>query len=132
MRLIVGITGATGAPIGVRLLEVLHDMPDVETHLVMSRWARTTIELETPYTAREVALLADVVHGAGDQAAPISSGSSVGDIVDHLVSRVLDQFALETPTARRWTGLAAARRDNDWDRTNQRWPTTTSGPIWTR
>ena len=54
MRLIVGITGATGAPFGVRLLELLRDLPDVETHLVMSRWARTTIELETPYTAREV------------------------------------------------------------------------------
>ena len=36
---------------------------------------RTTIELETPYTAREVATLADVVHGSGDQAASISSGS---------------------------------------------------------
>ena len=48
MRLIVGITGATGAPFGVRLLELLRDLPDVETHLVMSHWARTTIELETP------------------------------------------------------------------------------------
>jgi flavin prenyltransferase len=75
MRLIVGITGATGAPFGVRLLELLRDLPDVETHLVMSRWARTTIELETPYTAREVAALADVHHGSGDQAASISSGS---------------------------------------------------------
>ena len=41
----------------------------------MSRWARTTIELETPCTAREVAALADVHHGSGDQAASISSGS---------------------------------------------------------
>ena len=57
MRLIVGITGATGAPFGVRLLELLRDLP------------------ETPYTAREVAALADVVHGSGDQAASISSGS---------------------------------------------------------
>nr|WP_278246960.1 UbiX family flavin prenyltransferase [Klenkia brasiliensis] len=75
MRLIVGITGATGAPLGVRLLELLQDVPDVETHLVMSRWARTTIELETPYTARQVADLADICHGTGDQAAAISSGS---------------------------------------------------------
>src|ERR1700738_5235660 len=74
-RLIVGMTGASGAPLGVRLLEALRELEDVETHLVMSRWARTTIELETPYTAREVAKLADVVHGAGDQAASISSGS---------------------------------------------------------
>ena len=61
MRLIVGMTGATGAPLGVRLLEVLRDLADVETHLVMSRWARTTIELETAYSVREVGKLADVV-----------------------------------------------------------------------
>jgi 4-hydroxy-3-polyprenylbenzoate decarboxylase len=47
MRLVVGITGATGAPLAVRLLECLAEMPDVQTHLVMSRWARATIELET-------------------------------------------------------------------------------------
>jgi flavin prenyltransferase len=75
MRLVVGITGATGAPPAVRLLECLSQMPDVETHLVMSRWARATIELETPYTARQVEKLAEVVHGPGDQAASISSGS---------------------------------------------------------
>ena len=186
MRLIVGVTGATGAPLGVRLLEMLRAVPDVETHLVMSRWARTTIELETPYTHREVAKLADVVHGSGDQAASISSGSfrtdgmviapcsmktlagiragyadglvgraadvvlkerrklvlvpretplseihlenmlaltrmgavmvppmpafynhpeSAGDVVDHVVHRVLDQFDLPTPDAKRWGGL---------------------------
>ncbi|MCW7983937.1 hypothetical protein XF35_01040 [Streptomyces platensis subsp. clarensis] len=75
MRLVVGVTGATGAILGVRLLEELRRQPDVETHLVMSRWARATIELETSWTAREVAELADVVHGAEDQAAAISSGS---------------------------------------------------------
>ena len=75
MRLIVGMTGATGAPLGVRLLEVLRDLEDVETHLVMSRWARSTIELETAYSVREVAKLADVVYAPGDQAAAISSGS---------------------------------------------------------
>lgn len=190
MRLIVGITGATGAPLGVRLLEMLAALPDVETHLVMSRWARTTIELETPYTYREVAKLADVVHGSADQAASISSGSfrtdgmviapcsmktlagiragyadglvgraadvvlkerrrlvlvpretplseihlenmlglsrmgavmvppmpafynhpeSTGDIVDHVVHRVLDQFDLPAPDAKRWDGIRPAR-----------------------
>ena len=74
-RLIVGMTGASGAALGVRLLEALRGLPDVETHLVMSRWARTTIELETPYTAGEVAKLADVTYRPGDQAAAISSGS---------------------------------------------------------
>ena len=52
MRLIVGMTGATGAPLGVALLQALREMPNVETHLVMSKWAKTTIELETPYSVR--------------------------------------------------------------------------------
>ncbi|MFF9392026.1 non-oxidative hydroxyarylic acid decarboxylases subunit B [Streptomyces griseoluteus] len=75
MRLVVGMTGATGAVLGVRLLENLAELPEVETHLVLSRWARTTIELETGRTAREVAELADVVHNPDDQGATISSGS---------------------------------------------------------
>lgn len=75
MRLIVGMTGATGAPLGVALLQALRKMPDVETHLVMSKWAKTTIELETPYRARDVAGLADFCHSPADQAATISSGS---------------------------------------------------------
>ncbi|MGL4658941.1 MAG: flavoprotein, partial [Klebsiella variicola] len=62
MKLIIGMTGATGAPLGVALLQALRDMPEVETHLVMSKWAKTTIELETPWTAREVAALADFSH----------------------------------------------------------------------
>jgi 4-hydroxy-3-polyprenylbenzoate decarboxylase len=197
MRLVIGVTGATGAPLAVRLLETLRGMDDVETHLVMSRWARTTVELETPYTAREVGKLADVVYGPGDQAAAISSGSfrtdgmvicpcsmktlagiragyadglvgraadvvlkerrtlvlvpretplseihlenmlalsrmgvvmvppmpafynapqSLDDVVDHVVSRVLDQFGLSAPQARRWTGLADAPSATDLPR----------------
>lgn len=75
MRLIVGMTGATGAVFAVRLLERLAGLPEVETHLVMSRWARATAELETGRTLREINELADVVHPAGDQGATISSGS---------------------------------------------------------
>lgn len=75
MKLIVGMTGATGAPLGVALLQALREMPNVETHLVMSTWAKTTIELETPYSARDVAALADFSHNSADQAATISSGS---------------------------------------------------------
>ena len=192
MRLIVGMTGATGAPLGARLLEVLQDLADVETHLVMSRWARTTIELETAYSVREVGKLADVVYGPGDQAAAISSGSfltagmvivpcsmktlagirtgyadgliaraadvclkerrrlvlvpretplsdvhlenmlalsrmgatifppvpafynhpaSLADAVDHLVVRILDQFGISAPDAKRWSGLDTTRSD---------------------
>ncbi|MBD2830541.1 UbiX family flavin prenyltransferase [Streptomyces globisporus] len=190
MRLIVGMTGATGAILGVRLLERLAADPAVETHLVLSRWARATIELETGRTARDVAELADVVHNSEDQGAAISSGSfrtdgmvvvpcsmkalagirtgyaeglvsraadvvlkenrplvlvpretplshihlenmlalarmgvrivppmpafynhprTTDDIVDHIVARILDQFDIEVPSARRWSGMRAAR-----------------------
>ncbi|MGL5441036.1 MAG: UbiX family flavin prenyltransferase, partial [[Mycobacterium] stephanolepidis] len=74
MRLIVGITGATGAVIGVRLLEHLSKL-EVETHLVLSRWARTTIELECGMSAAQLGGLAATVHHPEDQAATISSGS---------------------------------------------------------
>ena len=186
MRLIVGMTGATGAPLGVSLLQVLREMPEVETHLVLSKWAKTTIELETPYSVRDVSALADFCHNPADQSATISSGSfrtdgmiiipcsmktlagicagyaeglvgraadvvlkegrklvlvpremplstihlenmlalsrmgvamvppmpayynhpqTVDDITQHIVARVLDQFGLEHPNARRWQGL---------------------------
>src|SRR5512139_3463185 len=190
MRLIVGMTGATGAVLGVRLLENLARLADVETHLVISRWARATIELETGRTVREVAALADEVYAPEDQGAAISSGSfrtdgmiivpcsmktlaairtgyaeglvaraadvvlkerrklvlvaretplseihlenmlaltrmgpqmvppmpafynhpeTADDIVDHITARVLDQFGLTAPAARRWEGMQAAR-----------------------
>jgi 4-hydroxy-3-polyprenylbenzoate decarboxylase len=79
MRLIVAMTGATGAPLGVRLLETLREIPKVETHLILSRWARATIELETSRSADEVAALADVIYAPADQAAPLSSGSYITD-----------------------------------------------------
>ncbi|MEV7323086.1 non-oxidative hydroxyarylic acid decarboxylases subunit B [Streptomyces sp. NPDC093970] len=190
MRLVVGMTGATGAVFGVRLLEQLAELPSVETHLVLSRWARATIELETGRTVREVAALADEVYAPEDQAARVSSGSfrtdgmvvapcsmktlagiragyaeglvgraadvvlkergrlvlvaretplsdihlenmlalsrmgvtimppvpafyhhprTVDDIVDHITTRVLDQFGLPSPAAERWAGIRAAR-----------------------
>ncbi|HCT4965636.1 TPA: UbiX family flavin prenyltransferase [Citrobacter koseri] len=74
-RLIVGISGASGAIYGVRLLQVLRDVADVETHLVMSPAARQTLALETEFSLREVQALADVTHDARDIAASISSGS---------------------------------------------------------
>ncbi|WP_312951052.1 UbiX family flavin prenyltransferase [Superficieibacter sp.] len=74
-RVIVGISGASGTIYGVRLLEILRDVPDVETHLVMSLAARQTLALETDLSLREVQALADVVHDARDIAASISSGS---------------------------------------------------------
>jgi len=74
-RLIVGISGASGAIYGVRLLQVLRDVAEVETHLVMSQAARQTLSLETDYSLRDVQSLANVVHDARDIAASISSGS---------------------------------------------------------
>ena len=74
-RLIVGISGASGVIYGVRMLEVLKKIGGVETHLVMSRYARMNIEIETTHTPQDVEALADVVHSYGNQAASISSGS---------------------------------------------------------
>ncbi|MFF4752115.1 non-oxidative hydroxyarylic acid decarboxylases subunit B [Streptomyces sp. NPDC002514] len=208
MRLIVGMTGATGAPLGVRLLETLRSLDTVETHLVLSKWARATIELETPYTVRDVTGLADVAYGAADQAAAISSGSfrtdgmivvpcsmktlagiragyaeglvgraadvvlkegrklvlvpretplstvhlenmlalsrmgvvmvppmpafynhptGLDDVVDHIVARVLDQFDLPSPRARRWSGIAHARGTEVVQRTER--PCAGRGPA---
>ncbi|WP_406112660.1 UbiX family flavin prenyltransferase [Streptomyces sp. NBC_01014] len=192
MRLVVAMTGATGAPIGVRLLEALGEL-DVETHLIVSRWARVTLAQETGHSLRDVEALASVHHSPEDQGASISSGSfrtdgmvvvpcsmktlasirtgygdgligraadvmlkerrqlvlvaretplssvhlenmleltrmgatvmppvpafynqpsSIADLIDHTVARILDQFGLDLPTARRWHGIkATARRD---------------------
>jgi 4-hydroxy-3-polyprenylbenzoate decarboxylase len=183
-RLIVGMTGSTGAIFGVRLLEALKQC-EVESHLVVSKWAQRTIEHETRYTLEQVRELATVVHSQSDMGASISSGSfltegmvvipcsmrtlagiangygehlvhraadvvlkerrrlvlvaretplsqvhienmlklsrmgvvmlppmpafynhpqSVDDIVNHIVARVLDQFGIEAPFAKRWDG----------------------------
>ncbi|MQY10078.1 putative UbiX-like flavin prenyltransferase [Streptomyces sp. RB5] len=196
MRLVVGMTGATGAVLGVRLLRELRALR-VETHLVLTRWARATIELETGLTARDVAALADHAYSPDDQGAPVSSGSfrtdgmvvvpcsmktlagirtgyadglvaraadvtlkerrplvlvpretplgeihlenmlalaragaaivppmpafynrpeTVDDLVGHIVTRILDQFGLDTPGARRWDGFPAPSGRNGHSR----------------
>lgn len=74
MRLVVAMTGATGAPIGIRLLEVLREL-GVETHLILSDWARATIKLETDRSVNDVRGLASHSYSARDLAAGISSGS---------------------------------------------------------
>jgi 4-hydroxy-3-polyprenylbenzoate decarboxylase len=183
-RLIVGMSGSTGAIFGIRLLEALKAC-EVESHLVITKWAQRTIEHETGYTVEQVRALASTVHSQGDMGAEISSGSfktdgmvvmpcsvrtlaaiasgygdnlvhraadvvlkerrrlvlvvretplsevhlenmlklarmgvvmlppmpafynrpqTVGDIVDHIVFRVLDQFGIDAPFAKRWDG----------------------------
>lgn len=184
-RLIIGMTGSTGAIFGVRFLEALKQAGDVESHLVISKWAQRTIEHETNYSVEQVRALASVVHSPGDMGATLSSGSfltegmvvipcsvrtlggiaqgvgdhlvhraadvvlkerrklvlvvretplsevhlenmlklsrmgvvmlppmpafynhpqSVDDVVNHIVMRVLDQFNIPAPNAKRWDG----------------------------
>ena len=79
MRLIIGITGASGVVYGIRLLEVLRDQPDVETHLVISPTGRMNIPIETEYKFEDVAAMADKIYKFGDLAAAISSGSFLTD-----------------------------------------------------
>jgi flavin prenyltransferase len=189
-RIVVGMTGATGAVLGVELLRRLAQCPDVQTHLVVSRWARATIHLETQLSVRDVEGLADVVHSWDDQSAAISSGSfrvegmiivpcsmktlagirtgyadgliaraadvtlkerrrlvlvpretplseihldnmlaltrmgaivvppmpafynhpaSIDDVVEHIVTRILDQFDIDSPDAKRWNGVSSQK-----------------------
>ena len=189
-RIVVGISGATGAIYGVRLLERLREA-GAETHLVMSRWGIRTLLHETNWTRERVETLAHATYAAADMGAAISSGSfrtdgmivapcsaktvgaiasgagdnllhraadvmikerrrlvlvvretplseihlrnllelarigvtifppvpafynspaTLDDVVDHTVSRILDQFGLETG-APRWTGEMGVGRD---------------------
>lgn len=189
MKLVVGMTGATGAVLGVRLLEALREL-EVETHLVISKWARATIQMETALSVNDVMALATRTYSDQDQAAAISSGSfrvdgmvvvpcsmktlaairsgygeglipraadvtlkerrrlvmvpresplnaihlenmlalthagatmlppmpafynlpsSTDDIVNHIVSRILDQFGLDNTLTTRWAGTKVAR-----------------------
>jgi 4-hydroxy-3-polyprenylbenzoate decarboxylase len=183
-RLVVAITGASGAILGIRALERLRDV-GVETDLVVSAWGARTIEHETDYSFKQVCELATRSHKAGDQGACVSSGSfrsegmlimpcsmntlgsvahgigsnlvqrsadvtlkegrtlvlavretplsaihlqnmltvaraggvilppvpafynhpeTLDDLVEHLVTRALDQFGIDNPRAKRWTG----------------------------
>lgn len=185
MRLVIGITGASGAIFGIRTLEALQAL-GVETHLILSKWARSTIPHETNYSAEQVEKLASFVHRADNQGAPVSSGSfktdgmiiapcsmktlaairagygdtlicraadvilkerrklvllarespfseihlenmlaltrmgavifppvpafynqpqTIEDVVNHIVGRLLDQFGLEMPGLKRWSGF---------------------------
>jgi 4-hydroxy-3-polyprenylbenzoate decarboxylase len=189
--LVVGITGASGVIIGIRLLEVLREL-EVETHLVVSEWAERTIRIETDYSMDQVRALASASYQRDNQAARISSGSfptdgmviapcsmhslavlaagladslvgrafdvamkerrrcvvvpretpfstlhlrhlltlselgvtvippvpgfynqpaTIADVVDHVITRVLDQYGLETDLTKRWgeAGVRAIR-----------------------
>jgi 4-hydroxy-3-polyprenylbenzoate decarboxylase len=74
-RIVVGLSGASGAIYGVRLLETLSSIEGIETHLILSRAARIIIEYETSIKSEAVEDLADVVHSPENLAACVSSGS---------------------------------------------------------
>lgn len=107
-RIVVAMTGASGAVYGIRLLEALRAEEGVETHLVMTRAAVLNLAAELEKTRREVEALADVVHSDRDIGASIASGSFPTDgmivapcsmktlaalasgVTDNLVSRAAD------------------------------------------
>lgn len=74
-RLIIGITGASGVVLGIRTLELLHKIDEIETHLVVSPAGKITIAQETDWKISEVLALADVHYNYQDISAPIASGS---------------------------------------------------------
>jgi 4-hydroxy-3-polyprenylbenzoate decarboxylase len=99
-RLVVGISGASGALYGVRLLELLAGAP-VETHLVVSKSAQLTLAAETQRKPADLAGLADFVHNAADVAAPIASGSfkTLGMVIAPCSVRSLSEIAYGTTSS---------------------------------
>ena len=93
-RMVVGITGASGIVLAIRLLETLRRL-DIESHLVMSRAAKMTLRYETDRKAADIHALADVVHAIRDIGAPISSGSfrTLGMIVVPCSMKTLAEVA---------------------------------------
>ncbi|MEQ8953579.1 MAG: UbiX family flavin prenyltransferase, partial [Gammaproteobacteria bacterium] len=93
MRLIIAMSGASGMIYGIRLLEVLGEMANVETHLIISDSARMNIAIETDRNANEVKALADYVYSNKDIAASIASGSFKTD------GMIIAPCAIKTLTA---------------------------------
>lgn len=73
--IIVGITGATGSIYGIRMLQVLSSINNIETHLVISKAGKINIEYETDWKIKDIESLATLSYDIGDIAAPLSSGS---------------------------------------------------------
>jgi len=104
MKLIVGITGSTGVIYGVRLLEVLKEK-NIQTHLIITEWAKKCLTMETDFTVDEVKSLATTVSDESNMAASISSGTHKMDgmIVIPCTMKTLSSIAVgydETLVAR--------------------------------
>jgi 4-hydroxy-3-polyprenylbenzoate decarboxylase len=99
-RLIVGISGASGAVYGVRALEALSEL-GIETHVVISKTAALTLKLEMDRDAADVAALATHRHATGDLAAPISSGSfaTIGMLIAPCSVRTMSEIATGVTTS---------------------------------
>jgi polyprenyl P-hydroxybenzoate/phenylacrylic acid decarboxylase-like protein len=99
-RLIVGVSGSSGPQLGLAVLRALRAVPDVETHLVISRGARRTIDAELGMSWKEFAAEADVTYPATDLAAAISSGSfrTMGMVVVPCSMRTLAAIATGNTT----------------------------------
>lgn len=95
-RIVVAISGASAPVYGIRLLQVLRDAPDVETHAIVSNGARATIEYETSWKVTDVLALAGHVHDEKDLAAPIASGTFLTDgmVVAPCSMRTLGSIAM--------------------------------------
>jgi 4-hydroxy-3-polyprenylbenzoate decarboxylase len=74
-RVVIAMTGASGALLGVQALRVAREREDIETHLIVSRAGLQTLHHETDMTYGELTELADVVHNRDDLASPLASGS---------------------------------------------------------
>lgn len=74
-KIVVGITGATGIIYGVRILEILNKLPNIETILIMSEWAKKNLELETEYDLEYLKSISNIFFENNNLAASISSGS---------------------------------------------------------
>lgn len=94
-RIVVGLSGASGAIYGIRMLMALRAVPDVEVHLVVSSGARATIEYETNSKVADVQALAHAVHDEKDLAAPLASGTflTAGMVVAPCSMRTLSSIA---------------------------------------
>lgn len=94
-RLVVGFSGASGIIYGIRLLEVLRGVADVETHVIISHAAKRTIGLETDYTVAQVEALADALYNFNDITAAVSSGSfkTIGMVIIPCAVKTLSGIA---------------------------------------
>jgi polyprenyl P-hydroxybenzoate and phenylacrylic acid decarboxylases len=79
MEIVVGVTGATGTIYAINLLKALKDNGKVNTHLIMSDWAKQNLEIETKYSLEDIESLATVVYDNRNLGAKTSSGSFITD-----------------------------------------------------